>query len=64
MNIEINNRKNSIKKLREERDQLFSIIDEVTYEEQAIILDSISEITDAIIHQKNTIKELLNIENN
>lgn len=64
MNIEVNNTKKRIRKLREERDQLFSIIDELTYAEQVITLDSITEITHLIDDEKNLIKELLNIENN
>lgn len=64
MNINVNNRRLQIRKLKEERDKLFSIIDEVSYEEQAIMLDSIVEITDAIIHHKNMIKEMLKNENN
>lgn len=64
MNIEINIRKNRIRKLREERDQLFSIIDELTYAEQVIILESITELTHSIDDEKNAIKELINNENN
>lgn len=64
MNINIKNRKEQIRKLIEERDKLFCIIDEVSFEEQAIMLDSIVEMTDAIIHHKKMIKEMLNNENN
>lgn len=64
MNIEVNNIKKRIRKLREERDQLFSIIDESTYTEQILILESITELTHSIDDERNLIKELLNIENN
>lgn len=64
MNIEINIRKNRIRKLREERDQLFSIIDLLTYAEQVIILESITEMTHSIDDEKNAIKGLLKNENN
>ena len=63
MNLYIKHRKNHIRKLREERDNLFSIIDEVTYDEQEIILESITELTNTINKEKENIKELLNIEN-
>lgn len=63
MNYKIMNNKKQLKILREERDQLFSILDEVSYEQQTILLESIMEISHAIDKQKNNLKELIN-ENN
>lgn len=59
MNYQIINNKKHIKKLRQERDQLFSILDEVSYEQQTILLESIMEITHTIDKHKNNLKRFL-----
>lgn len=55
----INQHKRRIQKLRTERDDLFSILDEVNYEEQTILLESIIDITNKIDSSKKHITRLL-----
>lgn len=59
MNIDIINRRNKIRELRKERDELFSILDEVTYKEQTQLLESIIDLTNKIDTNKKELGFLL-----
>lgn len=64
MNIALLNiYKKRIRSLKIERDDLFSILDEVDHLEQVILIQSIRELTDEINKNKENIKEMLNNEN-
>lgn len=64
MNIEINNIKNRIEKLKKERDELFSVIDEVPLDEQLQLLECIKDMTEYINAYKNKLRKLVGNENN
>lgn len=55
----VNMYKRRIRLLKIERDDLFSILDEVTHDEQVILLESITELTDQININKSYIRRLL-----
>lgn len=55
MNIAIINKRNKIRELRKERDEFFSILDEVTYDNQTILLESIIDLTNGIDKLKKRI---------
>lgn len=48
MNIEIVLIKKRIESLRKERDEIFSMLDEVNYEEMELLVNAISEMTENI----------------
>lgn len=48
MNIEIVLIKKRIESLRKERDDIFSMLDEVSYEEMELLVNAISEMTENI----------------
>lgn len=55
----LNMYKKRIRLLKIERDDLFSILDEVNHFEQVILLQSIKELTDEINTNKSNIRRLL-----
>lgn len=59
----LNMYKKRIRLLKIERDDLFSILDEVDHLEQVILIQSIRELTDEINKNKENIKGLLFNEN-
>ena len=62
MNIEIVLIKKRIESLRKERDEIFSMLDEVSYEEMDLLVNAISEMTEKIktLHEEK--KELMKHE--
>ena len=63
MNIEIVLIKKRIESLKKERDEIFSMLDEVNYEEMEILVNAISEMTENIKTLQKEKKELLKNEN-
>lgn len=59
MNIQINNIRKKILELRKERDEIFSILDEVNYDTQTILLESIIDLTNSIDRLKKEMELLL-----
>lgn len=55
----LNMYKKRIRLLKIERDDLFSILDEVNHSEQVILIQSIKELTDEININKSNIRRLL-----
>ena len=64
MNIEIVLIKKRIESLRKERDEIFSMLDEVNYEEMDLLVNAISEMTEKIktLHEEK--KELMRHKTN
>lgn len=62
MNIEIVLIKKRIESLRKERDEIFSMLDEVNYEEMEILVNAISEMTENIKSLQKEKKELMKNE--
>lgn len=62
MNIEIVLIKKRIESLRKERDEIFSMLDEVNYEEMELLVNAISEITEKIKTLQKEKKELMKNE--
>lgn len=62
MNIEIVLIKKRIESLRKERDEIFSILDEVSYEEMKLLVNTISEMTENIKSLQKEKKELMKHE--
>lgn len=62
MNIEIVLIKKRIESLRKERDEIFSMLDEVNYEEMELLVNAISEITEKIKTLQKEKKELMKHE--
>lgn len=63
-NIEVIHIKKRIQKLKKERDELFSVIDEVPFDEQLFLLEGIKDITEYINSYKNKLRKLVKYENN
>lgn len=63
MNIEIVLIKKRIESLRKERDEIFSMLDEVNYQEMELLVNAISEMTENIKSLQKEKKELLLNEN-
>ncbi len=63
MNIEIVLIKKRIESLRKERDEIFSMLDEVSYQDMELLVNAISEMTEKIktLHEEK--KELMKHEN-
>ena len=64
MNIEIVLIKKRIESLRKERDEIFSMLDEVNYQEMELLVNAISEMTENIKSLQKEKKELMKNENN
>ena len=62
MNIEIVLIKKRIESLRKERDEIFSMLDEVNYEEIELLVNAISEMTENIKSLQKEKKELMKHE--
>lgn len=62
MNIEIVLIKKRIESLRKERDEIFSMLDEVNYEEMELLVNAISEMTENIKSLQKEKKELMKHE--
>ena len=62
MNIEIVLIKKRIESLKKERDEIFSMLDEVNYEEMEILVNAISEMTENIKSLQKEKKELMKHE--
>ena len=62
MNIEIVLIKKRIESLKKERDEIFSMLDEVNYEEMEILVNAISEMTENIKTLQKEKKELMKNE--
>ena len=62
MNIEIVLIKKRIESLRKERDEIFSMLDEVSYEEMDLLVNAISEMTEKIKTLQKEKKELMKNE--
>ena len=62
MNIEIVLIKKRIESLRKERDEIFSMLDEVNYEEMDLLVNAISEMTEKIKTLQKEKKELMKNE--
>ena len=62
MNIEIVLIKKRIESLKKERDEIFSMLDEVNYEEMEILVNAISEMTEKIKTLHKEKKELMKHE--
>lgn len=62
MNIEIVLIKKRIESLRKERDEIFSMLDEVSYEEMELLVNAISEMTENIKSLQKEKKELMKHE--
>ena len=63
MNIEIVLIKKRIESLKKERDEIFSMLDEVNYEEMELLVNAISEMTEKIKTLQKEKKELMKNEN-
>ena len=59
MNIEIVLIKKRIESLRKERDEIFSMLDEVSYEEMELLVNAISEMTEKIKSLQKEKEELM-----
>ena len=62
MNIEIVLIKKRIESLKKERDEIFSMLDEVNYEEMDLLVNAISEMTEKIKTLQKEKKELMKHE--
>ena len=62
MNIEIVLIKKRIESLRKERDEIFSMLDEVSYEEMEILVNAISEMTENIKSLQKEKEEIMKDE--
>ena len=62
MNIEIVLIRKRIESLRKERDEIFSMLDEVSYEEMDLLVNAISEMTEKIKTLQKEKKELMKNE--
>ena len=62
MNIEIVLIKKRIESLKKERDEIFSMLDEVNYEEMEILVNAISEMTENIKSLQKEKKEIMKNE--
>lgn len=62
MNIEIVLIKKRIESLRKERDEIFSMLDEVSYQDMELLVNAISEMTENIKSLQNEKKELMKNE--
>ena len=62
MNIEIVLIKKRIESLKKERDEIFSMLDEVNYEEMDLLVNAISEMTENIKTLQKEKKELMKHE--
>ena len=62
MNIEIVLIKKRIESLRKERDEIFSMLDEVNYEEMELLVNAILEMTENIKSLQKEKKELMKHE--
>ena len=62
MNIEIVLIKKRIESLIKERDEIFSMLDEVNYEEMELLVNAISEMTEKIKTLQKEKKELMKHE--
>lgn len=62
MNIEIVLIKKRIESLRKERDDIFSMLDEVSYQDMELLVNAISEITEKIKTLQKEKKELMKNE--
>ena len=62
MNIEIVLIKKRIESLRKERDEIFSMLDEVNYEDMELLVNAISEMTENIKTLQKEKKELMKNE--
>ena len=62
MNIEIVLIKKRIESLKKERDEIFSMLDEVNYEEMEILVNAISEMTEKIKSLQKEKEELMKDE--
>ena len=63
MNIEIVLIKKRIESLRKERDNIFSMLDEVSYQDMELLVNAISEMTENIKTLQKEKKELMKNEN-
>lgn len=63
MNIEIVLIKKRIESLRKERDDIFSMLDEVSYQDMELLVNAISEMTENIKTLQKEKKELMKNEN-
>lgn len=62
MNIEIVLIKKRIESLRKERDEIFSMLDEVNYQDMELLVNAISEMTEKIKTLQKEKKELMKHE--
>lgn len=62
MNIEIVLIKKRIESLRKERDDIFSMLDEVSYQDMELLVNAISEMTEKIKTLQKEKKELMKNE--
>ena len=62
MNIEIVLIKKRIESLRKERDEIFSMLDEVSYQDMELLVNAISEMTEKIKTLQKEKKELMKNE--
>ena len=62
MNIEIVLIKKRIESLKKERDEIFSMLDEVNYEEMELLVNAISEMTENIKSLQKEKKEIMRHE--
>ena len=62
MNIEIVLIKKRIESLRKERDEIFSMLDEVNYEEMELLVNAISEMTENIKSLQKEKEEIMKDE--
>lgn len=62
MNIEIVLIKKRIESLRKERDEIFSMLDEVSYQDMELLVNAISEMTENIKTLQKEKKELMKHE--
>ena len=62
MNIEIILIKKRIESLRKERDEIFSMLDEVSYQDMELLVNAISEMTENIKSLQKEKKELMKNE--
>ena len=62
MNIEIVLIKKRIESLKKERDEIFSMLDEVNYEEMELLVNAISEMTENIKSLQKEKKEIMKNE--
>lgn len=60
---QIEHLKSKIRKLKQERDEMFSVVDVVSHDEQVYLLNAMLEITDEINDYKKQLEVLIH-ENN